>query len=106
MHRRRIPEWRTRAACIGKTWMAQYGRTREARAVCESCPVLSECRSWGLTEEGRSVPGVVGGLTLIERAGVECRVCGTRALPRQVRGGICWGCYKANKARQKLGVVA
>lgn len=38
----------------------------ECKAVCAHCPVLAQCRTWGLTK-GRDECGVWGGLTKEER---------------------------------------
>ena len=39
------------------------GRVLQAKALCESCPVMDECREYGLDEEY----GIWGGLTSTER---------------------------------------
>jgi len=45
-------------------------RLAEARAVCQSCPVLTDCRPWALTTD---VGGIVAGLTETERAAYRAR---------------------------------
>lgn len=39
----------------------------EAKAICQYCPVLDKCRSYGLNK-GRDQRGVLGGMTMAERA--------------------------------------
>lgn len=38
----------------------------ECKAICQYCPVLQKCRTWGLTK-GRFESGIYGGLTKNER---------------------------------------
>jgi WhiB family redox-sensing transcriptional regulator len=57
----------------------------EAKAICQYCPVLDECRSYGLNK-GRDQRGVLGGMTMAERV---------RELRRQRR-----------RSAQRPGVVA
>lgn len=61
------PEWRDRAACLGKPMAWWYGdqfMSRVAVAVCKSCPVRRECLADALDEEG-------GGGSRIERHGIR-----------------------------------
>ena len=50
----------------------------EAKAICEYCPVLAQCRSYGLNK-GRDDRGVLGGMTKAERQ----REIQRRTSPRQ-----------------------
>lgn len=59
----------------------------EAKAICEYCPVLAKCRSYGLNK-GRDQHGVLGGMTMAERR---------REFRRQQR---------ASQQPQRPGVVA
>lgn len=64
-------EWLERAACGGRSRVMDpplADRTDAAReralAVCRSCPVMAECRTWALDLPPRMSPGwVIGGLT-------------------------------------------
>lgn len=60
----------------------------EAKAICQYCPVLDKCRSYGLNK-GRDQRGVLGGMTMAERA---------RELRRQRQRG--------SQQPQRPGVVA
>jgi DNA-binding NarL/FixJ family response regulator len=57
--------WVQRARCVGRS--AMFGaddRAEEAVAICARCPVLRQCRAWGLLN---AVDGVAGGMTPDER---------------------------------------
>lgn len=76
--------WRQQAACAGRADVMdppakQVAAARDlgtehllwadAKAVCRTCPVLVQCRSWVITLPVRQdVTGVCGGLTEAERA--------------------------------------
>lgn len=68
-------DWRNRAACLGAPPEAMFaldqGSIREARALCESCPVLMDCLATCWQTE-RSLPGnteggTCGAMTRAER---------------------------------------
>lgn len=62
------PEWHERAACKGLTDLMYSERgesTREAKAVCASCPVRRQCRESAL--ERNEQWGVWGGMSGKER---------------------------------------
>jgi WhiB family redox-sensing transcriptional regulator len=75
-----LQPWEAKAACRSEPLETFFGQergfgvrgasrsreqTRQAKAICSSCPVLSECRTWAL-ESG--IPyGVIGGLGEQER---------------------------------------
>lgn len=69
---RRIPRapttrssWLHRAACSGRSALFDdAARVEDARAVCQRCPVLRDCRAWALAN---AVDGVAGGMTAAER---------------------------------------
>ena len=77
--------WRTQAACAGRSpslWFpetsGQGEATREAKAVCNRCPVTAECLDHALTQPEHH--GIWGGLTEAERGLLTGRVrCGTTA---------------------------
>ena len=69
--------WQDRAACAGTTMLLFFGRDgetqaereareSEARAVCASCPVRSECLAYALRHSVRY--GIWGGLNEPERS--------------------------------------
>ncbi len=66
------PEWWADAACkeapLSVAWFAARGQSEApAKAVCSTCLVLEECRTWALEHDG-SLQGVFGGLNQRERA--------------------------------------
>ena len=70
------PAWRTRAACRTEDPALFHtpARIAAAKAVCASCPVLTECRADQLAWESNgparfraNASGVVGGLSGAER---------------------------------------
>jgi hypothetical protein len=92
------PFWHERAACRDKTWMSRKGYTEQARMVCAACPVLVECKIWALTApEAVGIPGIVAGLSPVQRGQVECisEGCETVVPREKTRKGQCWTCYTA-----------
>ncbi|WP_029138744.1 WhiB family transcriptional regulator [Nakamurella lactea] len=79
-------DWRHRAICrdedpelffpIGNSGPALL-QIAEAKAVCERCPVISECLSWAL-ESGQDA-GVWGGMSEDERRALKRRRARARA---------------------------
>jgi WhiB family redox-sensing transcriptional regulator len=79
-------DWRHRAVCrdedpelffpIGNSGPALL-QIAEAKAVCERCPVISECLTWAL-ETGQDA-GVWGGLSEDERRSLKRRRARARA---------------------------
>lgn len=70
--------WRERAACLDlplemffpKPGPRLYGLTKQAKAVCASCPVRVDCLEFALTfVRGKVImnPGIYGGTTEQER---------------------------------------
>jgi WhiB family redox-sensing transcriptional regulator len=80
--------WRDRAACrsqdpelffpIGTTGRA-LAQIEEAKAVCQTCPVLSDCLAWATRSEppGQEA-GVCGGLSETERRAMKRRAARAR----------------------------
>lgn len=55
-------------------WFAEPGewtRTREAKRLCRTCPLIAACRAWALAHPGLAEFGVWGGLTPHERSTVR-----------------------------------
>lgn len=81
-----IPDWQHRAACrdedpelffpVGKSGPAVL-QIKEAKAVCNQCPVLGGCRQWAL-DTGQDF-GVWGGLSEDERRAARRRALRARA---------------------------
>ena len=79
-------DWRHRAACrdedpelffpVGNSGPALL-QIAEAKAVCERCPVVSECLTWAL-ETGQDA-GVWGGMSEDERRSLKRRRARARA---------------------------
>lgn len=83
-------EWQLRGACRGldaevffppdrERGPARAGRVARAKQVCQSCPVLDECRRHALTV--REPYGVWGGMTAAER---EDEIRGHGRIPRSL----------------------
>jgi len=56
------PAWHARAACRGAgvdTFFPAHGNDGPAREVCDSCPVVEDCRAWA--EEHKPADGVWAG---------------------------------------------
>ncbi|MFD7713487.1 WhiB family transcriptional regulator [Streptomyces sp. NPDC059785] len=81
-----MDDWRDVAACrtvdpdlffpVGDTGPAVL-QVREAKAVCEVCPVRAECLRWAL-DTGQSV-GVWGGTSETERRALRRRTAARRS---------------------------
>src|SRR5690554_5352037 len=63
------PAWMDRARCLHADteifFPEKSGSTREAKALCDVCPVRDECLAWALEEDERF--GVWGGMSERER---------------------------------------
>lgn len=72
-----IPEWQDRAACLDydpDLWFPEWPKSneyREARRICNGCPVRKECLELGL--ELAPKYGMFGGLTPGERESIRMR---------------------------------
>lgn len=80
------PDWFDHAACRGlnpNLMVPERGdniSVRTAKQICSTCPVLDECRDYGLAVHRQAdLDGVFGGLTKIERL----RILRTENLPRR-----------------------
>jgi WhiB family redox-sensing transcriptional regulator len=71
------PDWQKQAACAGmdiNMFFPRRGETKkavQAKRICLKCPVVDECREYGLAlaQEFETV-GIFGGLTALNRAQV------------------------------------
>ena len=113
--------WRNFAVCREhnpETWFpdelptAMKNRiTREAKAICETCPVAAECLMEARIAEGgangRGRYGIRGGLTPVERAALgplpqPCIECGEMFHPYSSQARLCsTACRKRRHNRQK-----
>lgn len=68
------PAWMSSAACRGhdvNIFHPTRGQSSDpAKQVCTSCPVLAQCRTWGL---GQPDHGVIGGLSGKQRRRLRAR---------------------------------
>ena len=66
-----VPEWMARKACVGvdpDMFFCDENKREsvdDAKAICETCPVVSECLSWAYSTG--SDYGIFGGMTAKER---------------------------------------
>lgn len=72
-----IPEWQDRAVCAvtpdaNAIWFHKTGNYREARRLCNGCPVRMACLEWELAIEASApsvlIPGMFGGKSPRERS--------------------------------------
>lgn len=94
----KLPAWYARAACLEANTEIFFafgsdgvGRTAEAcettkaaKAVCEGCPVKSDCLEWALSNESS---GVWGGTTAYERRRIREKRAEQAALERSGANG-------------------
>lgn len=80
-----VGEWATHGPCIGHVTSMEMPVTRgrgrnspgtrlritNAKAICHSCPVQTECREWALTDPDPAEYMIAGGLTPAERQTVR-----------------------------------
>jgi WhiB family redox-sensing transcriptional regulator len=66
------PAWHADVACLEHpelTWFPAQGEDQTAaKAICSTCLVVAECRSWSLAQ-GPELQGLWGGLSAQERKG-------------------------------------
>ena len=70
----RASDWRNSAACLGEDPALFFpvgcddnaqAQTTEAKAICRTCPVATECAAWAWTNRERA--GIWGGIDEHER---------------------------------------
>lgn len=91
------PAWHEDAACTsigGDEWFPNKGEsTRDAKGICRTCPVITQCLNWALDHDERF--GVWGGLSERERRKLKPTRRHTTASDDDVRhtsGSPCIGC--------------
>jgi len=71
---RHRPRWQQHGACHGEpvaTFFPVRGASSDpAKAICSTCPVLAQCRTWGL---GQPDHGIIGGLSAKQRRAARAR---------------------------------
>lgn len=50
----------------------QWTRTRAAKSLCRTCPLIAACRAWALAHPDLTEYGVWGGLSAVERRQLRC----------------------------------
>lgn len=79
--------WQHHAACTGKTPLffpqrgengGDLGAVAQAKAICASCPVLVQCRTYAVNELSSNEPGIWGGMTRDERRAARRRMLAAR----------------------------
>lgn len=78
-----LPMWHNKAECRNYPstwWIAEKAvnnhNAKNAKAVCNVCPVKAECLRWAqlIERDQATMPGIYGGLTQQERRSI--RICG------------------------------
>lgn len=68
LERLRIDDWANDAACGGKWRVLEGDDIEAAKALCDACPVLDQCREWVLSVPAKEdIGGYKGGLTKNQR---------------------------------------
>jgi WhiB family transcriptional regulator, redox-sensing transcriptional regulator len=66
----RRPDWHAGASCKQQPEVNFFPELGEdaapTKAVCATCPVVAECRSWAM-DQGAGLPGIWGGTSRRER---------------------------------------
>jgi WhiB family redox-sensing transcriptional regulator len=73
------PDWMTKGACVGEPadlFFPGPGRdgavkTKKAKQICRTCPVVNDCIMYAMTFAPRSLIGIWGGTTERERTRIH-----------------------------------
>ena len=87
------PDWMTKAACIGEPrdlffpGPGQDGirKTKKAKEICRSCPVVNDCIEYAMSFSPRSLIGIWGGTTERERTRIHKSTTGLVYTGRRTR---------------------
>ena len=87
------PEWMTKAACIGEPrdlffpGPGQDGirKTKKAKQICRTCPVVNDCIVYAMSFSPRSLIGIWGGTTERERTRIHKSTTGLVYSGRRTR---------------------
>jgi len=87
------PDWMTKAACIGEPrdlffpGPGQDGirKTKKAKQICGTCPVVNDCIVYAMSFSPRSLIGIWGGTTERERTRIHKSTTGLVYSGRRTR---------------------
>lgn len=87
------PDWMTKAACIGEPrelffpGPGQDGirKTKKAKQICRTCPVVNDCIVYAMSFSPRSLIGIWGGTTERERTRIHKSTTGLVYSGRRTR---------------------
>lgn len=87
------PDWMTKAACIGEPrelffpGPGQDGirKTKKAKQICRTCPVVNDCIVYAMSFSPRSLIGIWGGTTERERTRIHKSTTGLVYTGRRTR---------------------
>ena len=87
------PDWMTKAACIGEPrdlffpGPGQDGirKTKQAKQICRTCPVVNDCIVYAMSFSPRSLIGIWGGTTERERTRIHKSTTGLVYTGRRTR---------------------
>ena len=87
------PDWMTKAACIGEPrdlffpGPGQDGirKTKKAKEICRTCPVVNDCIVYAMSFSPRSLIGIWGGTTERERTRIHKSITGLVYTGRRTR---------------------
>ena len=87
------PDWMTKAACIGECrdlffpGPGQDGirKTKKAKQICRTCPVVNDCIVYAMSFSPRSLIGIWGGTTERERTRIHKSTTGLVYTGRRTR---------------------
>ena len=87
------PDWMTKAACIGEPrdlffpGPGQDGirKTKKAKEICRTCPVVNDCIEYAMSFSPRSLIGIWGGTTERERTRIHKSTTGLVYTGRRTR---------------------
>jgi WhiB family transcriptional regulator, redox-sensing transcriptional regulator len=69
--------WRDNAACAGQPsylfFDDEANKWKQAKELCATCPVLTQCRSWAMSYPAKDLYGFWAGLTQRERRNIQNR---------------------------------
>lgn len=95
-----MTDWRERAACAGHPepdlWFSWKGEEAErALAICNTCPVRSECRS----ARDDDPFGIWGGVPVLPKDRPDAKPCVDCGRVMHIAGrGMCGRCYQRSRA--------
>ena len=87
------PDWMTKAACIGEPrdlffpgpGQDSIRKTKKAKQICRTCPVVNDCIVYAMSFSPRSLIGIWGGTTERERTRIHKSTTGLVYTGRRTR---------------------